>query len=259
MMNDGNMAQNNGYMPDGVVDAKSGEVRSDTFSGEFDSLSTVSGGNGVNSMTMNNETAMPQAGAPDMKPKKEIDGKKFWMGAAIVFGVLMVVGVAFGVVMMMNGNKKAEELSLQVEELEEKNDDLLDQLDEEISKIEFKPIQLIPVLVEPADYIYVGEWGIKIKKPENWQSMIREYVFYNDYPQGTDVLEIKEDPEVPTAHALIMKQGETSCEGLTMQYDACFTLSSGTYIVTGLPSVGTGGVTDGFRNFVLNSENYLSI
>lgn len=196
---------------------------------------------------------------PEEEPKKQkdISSKKLWVGLTVAFGVLAVIGTTFGIVMMINGNQRSEDLTSQVNELEEENDDLLEQLKNQISEAESKPVTLMPVIAEPADYIYVGEWAIKIKKPENWRNMIREYAFFNDYPQAVDVLEIKEDPEVPTAHALIVNEGTVACEDLTISYDVCFKVANNTYVVTGLPAVGTGGVSDEFRDFVLNSENYL--
>lgn len=205
-----------------------------------------------NAFTQNVPGANP-ANMEAKKPEERVSSVNIWMILTAIFAVLAIGGVVFGVVMMKNSGQKEEDLSAQVDELESRNSELLNQLIEEID--DTGSAQIIPVVMTPSEYLYVGEWGIKIKKPENWQSIIKEYSFYND----RSILEIKENPEVPTSHALIVKKGKVSCDGLDVQYDACFVVREDAYIVTDLPSAGAGGVSEEFRNFVLNTNNYLVI
>ncbi len=176
-----------------------------------------------------------------------------------LFALTTVIGAVIAVMLAKNSDKQIEDLNAQVESLDEQNDSLLEQLAQRLPGNDNPGIQITPVVINPAEYIYVGEWGIKIKKPDDWRNIIRQYSFFNDYPQAADVLEIIENPEVPTAHALVVNEGNVTCESMTVNYDACFMLGENTYIVTDLPAADVGGVTEAFRSFVLDTSNYLMI
>lgn len=179
--------------------------------------------------------------------------------ATAFFALTTIVSSVFAVIATKNTSGQVEDLNAQIESLDKQNDDLLEQLAQRLPGNDNPGIQITPVVINPAEYIYVGEWGIKIKKPDDWRNIIRRYSFFNDYPQAVDVLEIIENPEVPTSHALVVNEGNVTCESVMVNYDACFVLGENTYIVTDLPAADVGGVTEAFRSFVLDTSNYLMI
>ena len=121
------------------------------------------------------------APAPATKPKAEepnmmtqgVSAKKKGKGAIlgmVLLGILAVGGISFGVWEMLDANTQKEQLNSQISTLKQQNNELQDKLSESTSK----PTTDIDVNINTetgntntADYIYVGEWGLKIKIPDN--------------------------------------------------------------------------------------------
>lgn len=101
--------------------------------------------------------------------------------------VLAVGGIGFGVWAMMDGNSKVA-----------KKDEQIAELNEEVEKRGQTGSEIIDVEVDEnyvpdssnavntAGYLYVGEWGLKIKIPEN----LEVATFMYDYGNGYDVLRV---------------------------------------------------------------------
>jgi len=111
----------------------------------------------------------------------------------IILAIVACAGIGFGIFeMVMNGqaNQKSGEL---VQELEQKNE-ALKQAEEKLgvqieiedeAKADDEEEKISEVKVQAArDYIYVGEWGVKIKIPENLVSVSYSFV------AGKDVLHV---------------------------------------------------------------------
>lgn len=104
---------------------------------------------------------------------------KAWMTASIVLGVLMLMGVGFGIYgMVMKGQATSENRQLK-EEVKIKDDRIASfeeslgmmvgesetaEPEENEGKVG-KPV--VEATVAKTGYIYIGEWGIKIKIPED--------------------------------------------------------------------------------------------
>ena len=86
-----------------------------------------------------------------------VDGKGSkrtgWILAVVLLLIVAIGGVGFGVWAMMDGNTQKEQLNSQISTLKKQNSELQSELDNSD--------------VDTADYIYVGEWGLKFKIPEN--------------------------------------------------------------------------------------------
>ena len=104
------------------------------------------------------ETPMSPAVAPE---KKKNNGMLLGLILCIV---LAIGGIGFGVWMMMDSNTQKDSLNKQISDLRKQNNDLLEQVGDNNTTIN---IDTDDGDVDTADYIYVGEWGVKIKIPEN--------------------------------------------------------------------------------------------
>ena len=81
-------------------------------------------------------------------------GKKTgWVLAVVLLLIIAAGGVGFGVWAMMDSNAQKDALNSQISTLKKQNSELQSDLDNSD--------------VDTADYIYVGEWGLKFKIPEN--------------------------------------------------------------------------------------------
>ena len=112
--------------------------------------------------------SQPEVNPMTMGPKKSSKGGVI---AAILFAVLAAGGIGFGVYTMMNSKKQEDALNDQISTLKKQNDELMDQIAEDGEDGEGSGSG---AAIDTKDYIYVGEWGIKIKIPDNLQ-----YVSYN--------------------------------------------------------------------------------
>lgn len=113
---------------------------------------------------MGSAPAMPEA------PKKKSNGMLIGFILCIV---LAIGGIGFGVWMMMDGNTQKDSLNKQISDLRKQNNDLLEQVGDNSTTIN---IDTDDGDVDTADYIYVGEWGVKIKIPEGLNRV--SYEFY---------------------------------------------------------------------------------
>ena len=110
------------------------------------------------------EPAMP--GPMAAEPEAPKKGHGMLIGLILCL-LLAAGGVGFGVWAWMDGNTQKDALNSQIAELKKQNNELRDKLS---SKPEVEEDVTVDVEtdsnVNTADYIYVGEYGIKIKKPE---------------------------------------------------------------------------------------------
>ena len=103
--------------------------------------------------------------APMGAPVKK-SGKGTMLGM-IIFAILAIGGIGFGVWAMMDGNSKVANLEKQNADLKAQNSQLLEQVAEGGGSGDGgENGSEVPPSVNTEDYIYVGEWGIKIKIPD---------------------------------------------------------------------------------------------
>ena len=102
------------------------------------------------------ETPMSPAAAPE---KKKNNGMLLGL---ILCLLLAAGGVGFGVWAMMDGNSQKDALNNQMNTLKQQNDELMEQVGDGDTIINIDT----DTDVDTEDYIYVGEWGLKIKIPE---------------------------------------------------------------------------------------------
>ena len=120
-----------------------------------------------------------------------VDGRRKRRISVVVgmlsLALISVGGVSFGIWVMIDRDAEIEDLNNQIVELKAQMDDLQDQRDdyeEERSVVdsEVSSDTVAPSTINSAEYIYVGEWGVKFKIPENL-----EWVGY-DFRVGMDGL-----------------------------------------------------------------------
>lgn len=94
------------------------------------------------------------------KPKKN-SGMMIGM---IVLLILAIGGIGFGIWAMMDGGTQKTNYEKQISDLRAQNAELLEKVgeDEEINT---------------EDYIYINEWGLKIKIPENLKAISYRYTY----------------------------------------------------------------------------------
>lgn len=91
--------------------------------------------------------------------------KTGWILTIILLLLIAAGGVGFGVWAWMDGNTQKDQLNSQISTLQQQNNELQDELTNGNNGT--INISTEGQSVDTADYIYVGEWGIKIKIPEN--------------------------------------------------------------------------------------------
>lgn len=90
--------------------------------------------------------------------------KTGWVLAIILLLLIAAGSVGFGVWAYMDGNNTKNSLNAQINTLQKQNSELQTQIDNLAGTIS---VDTDGNEVNTADYIYVGEWGIKIKVPES--------------------------------------------------------------------------------------------
>lgn len=132
------------------------------------------------------KSAAPAGGPTFDNGPSVVDGKGSkktgWILAVVFLLIVAAGGVGFGVWMMMDGNAQKDALNEQISALKQQNSDLQNKLDnggDAIIDIETDGSE-----VNTANYIYVGEWGIKIKVPQGLNQL--SYLFDSRASEGED-------------------------------------------------------------------------
>lgn len=135
----------------------------------------------INTNTGVNMNNVAPSGASGSRTVKKA-GKKY-IPVMVILAVLAVAGMGFGIFgMVMNGQsqQKADDLGVQLEEKQELLAQVQEKLGVEVEpevKEEGETEELVESVNVAAarDYIYIGEWGVKIKVPESLAAV--SYVF----------------------------------------------------------------------------------
>ena len=90
--------------------------------------------------------------------------KTGWILAMILLLLIAAGGVGFGVWAYIDSNNAKNSLNAQITELQQQNSELQARIDNMAGTTS---IDADGNEIDTADYIYVGEWGIKIKVPES--------------------------------------------------------------------------------------------
>ena len=199
---------------------------------------------------MNPETTSnPSQSNPTPTQVVESTKKCKHMPIIIVLAILAVTGIGFGGFELWQNIQKSSELDDYEEQIAAK--------DEEISKLNSQKEESDNPTVSPeqqsssTDYIYVGEWGLKIKKPSDAKNKIKEFSFLNGYPQAADSFVIKEVSASNIANIIIGIGGDKSCDYWVQKPDLCFEINGNNFTVNISSDVSTE-----IRNFFLDSDNY---
>ena len=209
-------------------------------------------------MEQNTDTGAPVA---PMVENKQKSGNGLKIATAIACTVA-VCGIGFGVYGMIQSAQKDNQISdlkNQIESLNGKISSLeIDDDEDGGADNEAKDDPTAVVNGDSKDYIYVGEWSFKIKKPENWRDLVQKYVYYNDYPQAVDTFEIIENESLATSHAMI-SPGNGNCRD--DEWTDCVEIKLGeeSILDVRVPKSDSGSVSEDFRNWVTNSDNYSRI
>lgn len=197
-------------------------------------------------MEQNTDANTPVAPVVDNKQQSG-NGLKI---ATVITCVVAVCGIGFGVYGMMQSMQKDSQISNLKSQISTLNDKL--------SLMESATNDTSVVSDDSKDYIYVGEWNFKIKKPENWRDLVQKYVYHNDYPHAVDTFEIIENESVATSHAMI-STGNGNCKN--DEWTDCVEIKLGekSILDVRVPKSDSGSVSEDFRKWVTNSDNYSRI
>lgn len=130
------------------------------------------------------ESSKPGSDAVFQSKSKKSHGMLYGM---ILLAILAAGGIGFGVWAMMDGNsqvaKKDEQIKDLNRQLAEKSQTVVD---DDMTVIDVGTEDNVAAAIDAADYIYIGEWGVKIRIPEGLRSEV-DYNFSNDdYLEITD-------------------------------------------------------------------------
>ena len=179
--------------------------------------------------------------------------------AAVLFAILAVAGIGFGVWAMLDSKAQKDALNEQITTLKEQNNELRDkiaELEESCGSGSTKCGN-----EDMSGYVYLEELGIKLKRPENWQDMVKKYDYSNESPQGVDAYEFREslDPGDGVSISVV----NTSCDEEIATRRVCFAVDDMNIIVAQLVGELTAGddipVSETFWNYFSNPENYSAI
>lgn len=116
--------------------------------------------------------------------------------------------------------------------------------------------------VNSEDYIYVGEWGIKIKKPESWQDDVAYNYNFNIGRQAPDALTITTSETYPHGALIEQKGSMYTCADIIHPFDACFEFNDRAYTINyNWKAHGEDSYELFVSNyeFLINPENYSKI
>ncbi len=123
----------------------------------------------------NNQPATNPTPAEDMavqnEPKKKSSKTGIILGFVLLF-LLAAGGIGFGVWAMMDGNTQKEQLNAKIDELKKQNNEL-----EEMISVDSGDHAADS---DTGRYIYVGEWGLKIKIPDELKKVSYELGYGDD-------------------------------------------------------------------------------
>lgn len=207
----------------------------------------------MNPKTVNNPSQINPTPTQVMESTKKCKH----MPIIIVLAILAVTGIGFGGFELWQNIQKSSELDNYKKQIIAK--------DEEISKSNSQKEESDNPTVSPeqqsssADYIYVGEWGFKIKKSEGWRGIVQKYTYFNDYPHAADIFEIVENENNATSHVMI-SQGTGNCKDDEWQNCIEIKLKDGTLTLdVRVPKEDSNSISEDFRNWITNPENYFEI
>ena len=99
----------------------------------------------------------------------------------VILTIIALAGVAFGVWGMMGKDQAEKDLAIKIKEangtVTEIETDKIVSTDEDGTVTEITDTNATTSAVNPEDYIYVGEWGMKIKIPENLKAISYRYTY----------------------------------------------------------------------------------
>lgn len=185
------------------------------------------------------------------------------MAIGLIFCLLLAAGgVGLGVWAWMDGNTQKDALNSQIAELKKQNNELRDKLSSKSDAEEDVTVDVeTDSDVDTTGYIYVGEYGIKIKKPENWRGVVTEYKYYNGYPMGAEMLEIRESSDPGDGVGIYISSEQ--CGEEVAAHRTCFTVGDVNVVVQQLvgelASVDDSTISEAFLNHFMNPENYSKI
>ena len=87
----------------------------------------------------------------------------------VLCAVIAIGGVAFGIIMMNNKNTSDANYAQQISALKKTNAELLEEVSAAAEEED----------VDAADYIYIGQWGLKIAIPSNLNNVSYQYIINN--------------------------------------------------------------------------------
>ena len=139
----------------------------------------------------------PAPGQNNVKVQDDVNEKKKGKGTfygMILLAILAIGGIGFGVWAMMDGNAQKTKFEEQISTMRQTINELQGKLNKDTDSDVSIDINTDANDADVTDYIYVGEWGLKIRVPEGLESI--SYLFdyraseqYEDYLYINGVVE----------------------------------------------------------------------
>ena len=194
------------------------------------------------------------------KPKKNMT----MILGMVLLGILAVGGIAFGVWEMMDGkaqvakkDEQIKELNSQISLLEQEKEELESQV-ESLSGLNDGD----EILVEDEDYVYLNEFGIKLKKTDAFPDMTAKKAD-DEYTIRYLIKRSSEIQDTASAPDSISLTKEPTCNPaeITKGFGALLNVGGDCYTVGEILPYGSDAehpLTD-FLKYVSNQENYSKI
>ncbi len=144
----------------------------------------MSGTGATDVAPVQNTSAAPPENIMAQGVSEKKKGGKGMLYGMILLAVLAIGGIGFGVWAYMDGETQKNNLNEEIDSLKKQNNDLMNQLSDDAS-VDIDTGSD----ADTADYIYVGEWGLKIKIPEELKMVSYRFQHYK-YSGQEDVTSV---------------------------------------------------------------------
>ena len=177
--------------------------------------------------------------------------------AAVLFAILAVAGIGFGVWAMLDSKAQKDALNEQITTLKEQNNELRDKIAELEESCESRGTKCGNGNM--VDYIYLDELGIKIKKPSSLPDMVATVINEDEFSVKESADATADD--LPPSEVVFNKVSTCNDDELTLGYGAKIEIDGTCYIMGEILPYGSDPEypLTTFLEHVIDPENYSAI
>ncbi|MBQ6510422.1 hypothetical protein IJI94_00420 [Candidatus Saccharibacteria bacterium] len=192
------------------------------------------------------EDATKVTPAPESQPM--IGKKHNHIGIIILLSILVLLSVGFAIFVYFTAGQ-GKECDCPKCETPECNCEKEEEEEEETSA---------------SDYIYVSEWGVKIKLPDDWNTSLSRYDYLNGHPQAVSGITIYErvdgTDEASIANSVVISQSfEETCDSTPEEGEEDVRLCVEVNDDVHLDVLINNGISEAFSSHFSDTENYSEI